>query len=205
MTDLTDIEEELQALARIGSVLGVRNAIRMGANINAADDSEGETALMIAARHGHAPVVALLCETPGIRINQRDEAGQTALHHAILYDGKPEDPAMEVAGILLDAGADDTIEDAFSHTPLMAATQLRAYDLAVYLVRRGCNPVRTNVRMETALALCGDWHIRKTMRAIGEALPTNAPRTERERAWLAGELAKIRKSLARLVQKGPSL
>lgn len=205
MTALTNIDEELLGLAKIGDAHGIRNALRMGANINAADDDEGETALMIAARHGHDHVVALLCETPGTRINQCDNTGQTALHHAALYDGKPETPSLEIATILLDAGADETIEDGFHYTPLMLAAQLKSYDLAVHLVQRGCNPIRTNIRMETALALCPDRNIRDTMHAIGKSLPQSASRKERETAWLVGDLAKNRKNIIRYMRKGPSL
>ena len=55
----------------------MRLLIEKGAEVNRTDEAE-ETALMVAAIHGHVEVVKLLIEK-GAEINRTNKAGRTAL------------------------------------------------------------------------------------------------------------------------------
>ncbi len=74
-------------------------------------------------------------------VNLRDEAGCTALH--IICD-KRMDQAAELAGILLDVGAQmDAQASASGFTPLHLAIRRRQVDLAIYLLEHGA---ATNIK-----------------------------------------------------------
>ncbi|KAH6903931.1 hypothetical protein BKA70DRAFT_1154855 [Coprinopsis sp. MPI-PUGE-AT-0042] len=69
-------------LACAKALLSLLGVDAPGIDINA-QDNNGWTALIYAARRGHTPVLKLLCEVPGIDINTADNRGQTALIHAV--------------------------------------------------------------------------------------------------------------------------
>ena len=89
-----------------------------GVNVNAQDE-EGVTALMIAARDGNAALVQRLLDR-GATVDVRTRLGWTALTYAALQ-GYPH-----VARRLLSAGADPTLRDRSGWTPLMHASSRAA-------------------------------------------------------------------------------
>ena len=64
-------------------------------------DNNGNTALLIASRRGHADVVALLTRTEGVLLDAVNDRGESALHCAA-----QQSRSSEVVPILLKAGLD---------------------------------------------------------------------------------------------------
>jgi ankyrin repeat protein len=85
-----------------------------GVNVNAQDD-EGVTALMLAARDGNTALVQQLLDR-GARVDVRSRMGWTALTYAA-WKGHPD-----IARRLLKAGADPAVADRSGWSPLMHAT-----------------------------------------------------------------------------------
>eukprot|EP01134_Creolimax_fragrantissima_P006188 CFRG6188T1 len=65
-----------------------------------------ETVTMLAARNGQTNLLGFLLHVAKTNVNQRDESGFTALHHAAAYS----DDVVNVH-LLLDAGANTTFMD----------------------------------------------------------------------------------------------
>ena len=72
-------------------------------------------ALLRAAREGHADAVEELLKSPGIDVNAKDEAGNTALIEAARFGHD------HVTRVLLGAGASTNVRDKDGKTPLMLA------------------------------------------------------------------------------------
>jgi ankyrin repeat protein len=77
----TELNRWLLDAAKRGDTAAVSALITAGANVNTAN-SEGETALMLAAQFGYIATVTALLAAPGILLNQVDQDGNTALIHA---------------------------------------------------------------------------------------------------------------------------
>jgi len=97
----------------------VRALLHSGADVNARDRF-GQTALMLAAHHGHAALVGLLIEH-GADLNVRAKYGLSALMLSVIAGH------TEIARQLVRAGADRTLKG--SGAPGFAGKM--AYDLAV--------------------------------------------------------------------------
>merc|ERR1711924_92548 len=89
----------------------IREWLDFGANVNATNWRSGGTALMMAASDGWANIVALLIGR-GARLDIQDASGDTALHKAV-----PGSGGKRVIKMLLQAGADATIENNDCMTP----------------------------------------------------------------------------------------
>ena len=91
-----------------------------GVDLNMWKDSDGKTALIIAAEEGYMNVVKLLLDVDGVDPNIADEDGKTALIHAA-HEGH-----AQVVTLLLEKGADVNAMDAVDYrsnwTALMHAT-----------------------------------------------------------------------------------
>jgi ankyrin repeat protein len=110
-----------------GDVEGVRLLLASGADVNALN-RYGQTALMIAAHKGHAPVVHELVAR-GARLNHTAKFGLSALMLAVIADHP------EVVRLLLDAGADTALKGSDRTAPFHDKT---ARELADSLGRVRC-------------------------------------------------------------------
>jgi ankyrin repeat protein len=110
-----------ERVVTVGDVEAVRRLIRAGADVNARN-RYGQTAIMLAAHHGHATVVEALVEV-GADLNVSAKYNLTALMLAIVAGH------AEVARMLARAGADLGVRG--SGAPGFSGKT--AYDLAVGL------------------------------------------------------------------------
>ena len=79
---------------------------KQGVDPNAASEAKGETPLIVAAKYNKADTVALLLKAPGIKVNEADRKGWTALYHAAMGNNE------EIILLLLKAGASRKTIDA---------------------------------------------------------------------------------------------
>jgi ankyrin repeat protein len=119
--------------ARTGNIDAVRALLERGADVNARESSEDQTALMWAVSERHGTVARLLLER-GADVRARSRRGQTALHLAARHGD------LDSSRVLLDRGADvnQTASDRLS--PLVVASVRDHAALAVFLLERGADP-----------------------------------------------------------------
>lgn len=116
----------------------VADCLAQGANVNAADNASGGTALHAASRSGSVASVTHLLGAQADP-NARDDLGMTALHHAAKF-GRPE-----VVKALLLYGAEARILDAAGWSPLHWAAWNGHPDLMQPLLAAGCGPNEVDV------------------------------------------------------------
>ena len=95
----------------------------LGADANDVD-STGETPLHIATRISTC-ITYLLLLKGGIKVNLQDNRGYTPLHLAIMQD-MPEQERYDICLLLLEAGADPTIENNIGLSPFTHATIIKS-------------------------------------------------------------------------------
>ena len=104
-------------------------SLLLGADINATDP-DGFTPLHLAARSGHANVVAVLL-AKGADVNATDHIGETPLHLAA-NEGR-----QEIAEKLLAAGADVNAKGDNGWTPMRVASYCRHRRVIFVLKQHG--------------------------------------------------------------------
>jgi len=104
-----------------------------GEDVNS-EDSYGETALMIAVRYKHNPIVKLLLDQPAVDVNVKDYSGGTALHYAVL-DNNAEGARM----LLLHKDFNSAnVTNNWGNTALMVAVKYRKEEVLHELVKHQC-------------------------------------------------------------------
>lgn len=125
-------EDLLQMTPRM--VQSVLDRAPAGFSVNeATEDAKGFTALHLAARFGHAKVVAVLLNARA-DVNRADKHRTTSIHLATRFGHK------EVAAELLQRGADATIEDRQGCTPLHLAADKGLAEMVSALLEGGASP-----------------------------------------------------------------
>lgn len=107
-------------------------------------NSQGITALMVAARKGQLGVMQLLLSAHA-NVASVDEQGSTALHYAVLGN------QARAAELLLQYHAPVDVKDGFDLTPLMLATRFADYTTVKALIRGKANVKITDENGWTAL------------------------------------------------------
>jgi ankyrin repeat protein len=115
--------------AATGRASVVRQLLAAGADANIAD-LYGWTPLMRAVDSDRAGVVRVLLRNSSVRVNARDDQGETALHHAAARG------SLEMARLLLAHGADARATDAAGRTPAIVAAGEGHAGLADFLGRQ---------------------------------------------------------------------
>lgn len=104
----------LHKAASFGQSLSIRLLAEAGAELEIKTTDKGLTPLLLACMRGHADAVEALIEV-GSNVNATDMNEATALHGAAFYD------YLEIAKLLLVAGADPYAPDKQGNTPLSLA------------------------------------------------------------------------------------
>jgi uncharacterized protein len=143
-------ESPIMTCAATGNADTVRTLLAHGANVNAAEPQNNQTALMWAVAERHPAVVRVLTEA-GAELSARSRHGFTALHFAA------REGDIESTRLLLAAGVDVNIRSdpdasfkgrgpAFDamrsggSTPLLVATVRGNIELARFLLEQGADP-----------------------------------------------------------------
>lgn len=99
------LAHQLLGAARVGNKDIVTRVVKSQADVNLSG-RDGQTALLVAARHNHAEIVRYLVETGNAVLDHQDRTGMTALHLAVSFPGHD---FSEIITCLLEAGAKPTL------------------------------------------------------------------------------------------------
>jgi len=130
--DLCD-EEMLWTAAEDGDLSTVLQCIASGVDLNAFDESDKYTAVLVAAEAGHAKVVESL-HAAGALVDCRDAFGRTPLYAASVAGHK-----HIVSYLLEKASADVDAADEDGRTPFWSSCATRQLDTATILLAHGAN------------------------------------------------------------------
>ena len=119
--------------ARSGSAATVSALLADGANVNAAQKSKGQTALMWAVSEGHVDTVSELLDS-GADVHAKTLGGFTT----ILFAARTGN--TDVARRLLGRGANVNDADTEGSTPILVATVRGHVDLALFFLEHGADP-----------------------------------------------------------------
>jgi ankyrin len=147
-----DGQTALMVVARTGRVDAARLLLKYGANVNTVEQWRGQTALMWAVAQKQPAMVAELVKA-GADVNARSTVNNwdrqvTAEPRAIyrpaggltplLYASR--EGCVECARLLVEAGADLSLDDPENISPLLMAVINGQWDTAQYLIKKGANP-----------------------------------------------------------------
>lgn len=141
----------LYAVDRSKNIEIVEFLISKGANVNAAD-SDGKTALHLAASRGDKKLVELLIGK-GADVNAKDKYGWTALMNiakAYINSSHKED-YQEIIDLLISKGANIDDVDKYGNTALIWAAMEKNKDIVEFLVLKGADMNIKNSHGDTAL------------------------------------------------------
>ncbi len=147
------MSQEWFEAARTGDAVKLKSLLAAGAAPASADEA-GETALMLAAHHGHLAAVQALIAA-GADVNAASPQGWTALARAA-YNGETERGYVEVVEVLADAGANLDARIFFGITPLMLAAGGGDASVVECLINRGADVLTPNEGGRTARMMAND-------------------------------------------------
>ncbi len=132
-TDQPLLPDAAAELARKGYTTDLAELIKGGLAVDA-QDTKGNTLLMLAAYHGKAETVAMLLKARAT-VDLRNDKGQTPLG-GVAFKGY-----VEIAALLLDAGA-DPVADQGGSTPADFATLAGKTEILALLQARRDNAAK---------------------------------------------------------------
>jgi uncharacterized protein len=126
-------ETALMQCSRTGTAEGVKSLLNHGAEVDAKDNRQGDTALMWAVAKSHADVARVLIEYKA-NVSARTRDGFTPL----LFAAQQGD--ADSAQTLLTAGADVNVATRDGDTPLLIASASGHEAFSLFLLEHGANP-----------------------------------------------------------------
>ncbi|KAK3322920.1 hypothetical protein B0H66DRAFT_515641 [Apodospora peruviana] len=139
------------------------------ADVNA-ETSHSERPLQLATRLGDVEALQILMGSGVLEIDDEDNDGNTALHHAVIYD----QPAC--VSFLVDCKADPDHGNKRGTTALHQAARLGHYDYVQLML---ANPIKTDMRGRSALCYaCKGKSEKPALEILGYMLPKPFPVSE---------------------------
>lgn len=130
--------------AALGKVDLVALLLEKGANVNAKADDDGDTPLFGAISGGHHDVVALLIQKGALvnlfRVASRSNNGSTILESTTPLMLAVRENKLQIANLLLKAGAKPELHGFGAVTPLLYAAEQGSVALVKLLLENGANP-----------------------------------------------------------------
>lgn len=144
------MSKELLGAIVAGDAEKLKALLASGADANTRD-SEGVTALMLAANAGNLETVKTLLAA-GADVSATDAAGWTALMKGV-YNQEQDRGFPDVVQALIDAGADVEAKIAYGIRPLMLAAGYGEAGVVETLLKAGADPRAKNEGDRTALMM----------------------------------------------------
>ena len=154
-------DDEFIELCRTGSAEEITKAVNAGANIKA-ENSKGQTPLMIAAQNNTPEIISLLLDL-GSDINHVDSMGNTALTLSFMSEHE------ENMNMLIDYGADADIQNNAGYNALMMSAKTKSIDTVMKLLEITSDVNARNNAGDTALSLASVENNADVVNAILEA------------------------------------
>ena len=133
-----------------GDVAAIRRALDDNSALLNAEDAQGWTGIIMAAKHGHVQAVRFLVHERGARVDPARRMTHTALRGATLGGH------LDVVRELLEAGADVNAPSDGMRTPLMGAARNGFLDIVRVLLNAGADVTAVNSFGETAIDVARD-------------------------------------------------
>ena len=124
----------------------ITDSINKGADVNAKNDSNGDTALQMAVVSGNKDIIKLLIKS-GADVNAKNDFnGATTLQMAVTSDNK------DIVELLIESGVNNIDEpDKFGYTALMLAAGYNHIEIVKLLIQLGANIDKSSNSGFTAL------------------------------------------------------
>lgn len=151
--------------AREGDIGRVARWLRLGAPLDAVDDDDGSSPLLVAASSGHLWVVNKLLDA-GANLEAVNHRGETPLL------GAAAGGHLEVVDKLLDAGASVDASNGSGDTALIAAAMNAHLGVVRTLLQKGADPDAVNESGDSALMLAeafGHADVAEALREVTES------------------------------------
>jgi ankyrin repeat protein len=136
-TPIATGETPLMTCARTGNVDAVKLLVEFGANVNTAEPTQGQNALMWAIAERHFAVVQALIAAHA-DLKAASKQGFTPIHFAARVGDLDSLKALIAAGVDIDYPTQGGA--AAGYTPLLVASLRAKIDTALYLLDHGANP-----------------------------------------------------------------
>jgi ankyrin repeat protein len=133
--------DDLFVVVEKNDIQKVRNALSLGADVNARDPYANMTPLMMAAYDGYTEIAALLLEK-GAEVNAKGgvDMDMTPLIYAASQD------RLDTVKLLIEKGANVNVKTKYGWTPLFFAVSRSKLDIAKLLIDKGAD---VNVKLPT--------------------------------------------------------
>jgi ankyrin repeat protein len=152
---LTSCASDMLKAVNSGNTTAVEKAIAGGQDVNK-KDKNGNTPLILAARHGDVAIVKALV-TKGANVTMKNNDGDDALlaltNYTMMGTGVLTEGHLKAAALLLDHGADPNSKTREGNTALVLATKLRKKDLVDLLLSKGAEVNAADQQGATALII----------------------------------------------------
>ena len=164
--DIATVHDFLNHHINPDSLLSNEDFALLKAEYKSIFDSEEQTTLLIAAVLCNDTAIAKLLITDGVNVNLHvDFKYDAALLCACDTESRGYD-GVEMAELLLDAGADIEIRDEYDNTPLIEACYSDNAPLVKLLVSRGADVHARKYRQETPLTVAAQSASAETARCL---------------------------------------
>lgn len=130
--NLSKADSMLLAASLHGNVKEIKEAIRLGADVNCTNES-GDSQLNMVSKLSYEFLVSYFISI-GAKVNTSNNNKISPLHWGVEYNN------VEIVKLLLKNGADINARDAINETPLHWAAWTGNYDSAKWLLKYGANP-----------------------------------------------------------------
>ena len=151
----------------------LRTLAQYTADINAKNDTEGFTALMLTAANNPNPEASRVLIDLGANVNAKSTKGGTALMFASVFSKNPE-----TVKILIEAGADLNAENDEGNTALILSCVYSRAEIARLLIQSGADLNHSNKHGATALMFSAGRNDIEILRILVDAGADTALRDE---------------------------